>query len=113
MDDLIAKLEAATEGSHWLDRLIDEALGGDFDKPHSFTTSIDAALKLVPEGKAWGVGSIMFDELPPRRAFAANCRREGCITPDTPAYDAVGATPALALCIAALRARQEKEKPNG
>lgn len=74
----------------------------------SYTESIDAALTLVQDGKTWGVGTIIFDELPPRSMFAANCRRPGYIGPETPSYDALGNTPALALCIAALKARRDE-----
>src|SRR5882672_9817280 len=83
MDALLARLESANEGSRELDVAIEIAtqrcdptgyLLGDelhWNEPHEFgstvayeplcqplphyTTSLDAALTLVPEGKEWGV----------------------------------------------------------
>lgn len=56
MDDLIAKLESATEGSRDLDALISVAVpGADFS--FDYTASIDAALTLLPEGMKWGIES--------------------------------------------------------
>ena len=117
MDDLIARLEAATEGSRELDAQIFFALqpeyhgtavskpaygvflrgyGSDGDLPH-YTTSIDAAVTLIEGGNLWHV-----------------CKRER-----SPCYLAAvlqphegfskASTPALALCIAALKARQTDE----
>lgn len=82
-----------------------------------YTASIDAALTLVPEGSWAGLDPIFFDE-PGRVLFdAIICR------PDwsqwTPAGEWIGrkearaATPALALCIAALRARLSQENTDG
>lgn len=69
------------------------------------TRDLQDAVDLVPEGKAWGVGTLRKDVLPkPIRSFAARCRREGYIGPETPEYDADASTPAIALCIAILRA---------
>lgn len=128
---LLDRLQAAETGSPELDRMIADLVltpekpvrlagGPAIDIPMwrypdgsvgtelRFTQSLDAALTLVPEGKSWGVGTIMYDELPPRRAFAANCRREGYIGPETPEVDATAATPALALVIACLRAKEQE-----
>ena len=63
----------------------------------SYTTSIDAALTLLPEGNDW---SLFFDN----GAALAGCQpasEDGCDITDTP-----GATPALALLAAILSARQ-------
>jgi hypothetical protein len=123
MTDLIERLEAATEGSRELDALIHAttlSLGRDYwpdergrvveytglrkilhRAPH-YTTSIDAALTLVPEGWGWSV----------------NDDSEACLTlpgngflSDRGDIELYGrsATPAIALCIAALRARQGRE----
>lgn len=134
MKDLIEKLEAATEGSRELDAEIGAQLGGgvashncsdntrrtygagawftDADNmravliehthhaPH-YTTSLDAALTLVPEGYAW---SLDFDpKLPgkPGRPYYADVTDFS-----THAAKAWSTTPALALCIAALKARE-------
>lgn len=112
--DVVAALEAATEGSEDLDRLIYEAMGAeeffgctyvDSDMP-AFSTSVDAALTLVPKGWYWRAGrTTLFSgwafihqthpdqgELG-KNEFAAN-KEHRC-----------GEwTPALALCLAALRA---------
>lgn len=50
--NLIEQLQAATEGSRGLDRIITEALGADGNHPR-YTTSVDAALTLMPEGWNW------------------------------------------------------------
>lgn len=61
-----------------------------------FTASIDAALTLVPEGVDWGVGHLMGWRY-----------RAGIKFPDLSTFEADDyATPAIALCIAALKARQ-------
>lgn len=126
---LIAKLEAAPGGSRELDELIAKAVGTlpleakfwcfnpedgnaeynwdqtDPDDPRpylaggegiAYTTSIDAALTLVPEG--W---STMLD-INPGEACCTVHDNSGYVS--EPA--ATTKTPALALCIAALRARQ-------
>lgn len=67
-----------------------EDIGKYADIP-AFTASIDAAMSLVPEGAWWWV-----EAQPLGKAFHAGCADE-CV--------ATAATPALALCIAALRAR--------
>lgn len=108
MKDLIAKLESATEGSRELDALIWQALGNPVprrpDWPYhvpapTWTTSIDAALSLVPEGWEW---ALEFNQNNDETAWVATCRMGDpmlFIEPEA-------ATPALALCIAALKARE-------
>lgn len=121
LPDLIAKLEAASEGSRELDgqialvlglapagaqlhRSLDPARGwwvpgkgpfsGDFWLPPHYTTSINAALTLVPDGQAYAVlvyASAAIGE-PPQFG------------------DHEAPPPALALCIAALKARLDAEK---
>lgn len=118
MKDLITRLEAATEGSRDLDAAVHfqdfktaevhkvTTLEGDFweiqedgvrigkvwnlDLPH-YTTSLDAAVSLVPEGCLWSVhhdGMAIFTDQ------------------NLEEYDVDAATPALALCAASLKARQ-------
>jgi hypothetical protein len=93
MSDIIARLETATEGSRELDAEIGRMFGAPRytrNAPNipnqpvwpNYTTSIDAALALVPEGVKWW--SILYE--------AAQ------------AGDDLGNLP-LAICIAALRAR--------
>lgn len=72
--------------------------------PLSFTSSIDAALTLVPEGWTW-----MLDTM--------EGRNEACVHGNGPVPDSAyvtAATPALALCAAALKASAYlKETNNG
>lgn len=69
----------------------------DSDTPPWFTSSIDAALTLVPEGFWWEVTS-PFGEV--RRARASIYTKSNCV-----GY-ARHKTPAIAICIAALEARK-------
>ena len=101
MSGLIANLQAATGPSRMMDHAIAAALGVTTVTPHFYTSSIDAALTLVPEGYFYFLG-------------------KGRLEPDEPLYGAqiiaMGAhdrpigtgehdiSLALALCIAALAA---------
>lgn len=144
LSELIARLEVATEGGPTLDACVDAARYGrtitSHDGPHEdaifyhleryfyarpdgtpgmadappYTTSIDAALTLVPEGCAWvvnwpaykledhigGMGKFKYQSgktfAGVRASFSSHLGSD---------YEAYGATPALALCIAALKAR--------
>jgi hypothetical protein len=146
VEGLVERLEAVTEGSQQLDWDIAKAVGlaivdrystefpaddrGPWyylDTCPEFSSSLDAALTLVPEGWGWymianwiGVGT-------------GNCRQECTVTIRSPdaRYEESGPnqggtyesylvagrdacaiqakTPALALCIAALRARETEE----
>ena len=73
--------------------------------PPRYTTSLDAAAALVPEGFLWSVASYRGDDWKPG-LFCADC------APDDPSAELLcetkAATPALALCAAALRARAEE-----
>lgn len=101
--DLIEKLEAAPEGSRELDeiiavvmdtvKIIQSGAHKLMDFPY-YTFSIDAALTLVPEG--WG---LLMD-------LRKTCRVRLEDGNSKPWIYAI--TPALALCIAALKAREEK-----
>lgn len=111
LDDLIARLEGSTGPDRNLDEAIDrwkhkiEGEPGRILLPFGlvpYTSSIDAALKLVPIDGAWHV-SIWSDGevLVYREAWAAGPSRD-----DDGASDNSGKTPALALCIAALKAHK-------
>ena len=129
MKDLIAKLEAAETGSREFDAEIAEHLGHEitwslggyttdanggptihWKAPHhyagmkepcpSYTTSIDAALTLVPEG--W-TPTIMKWSPGPWGIWVAMSRKTG----HSALSEAAANTEALALCIAALKARDE------
>ncbi len=105
MDDLIARLEAATKGNRKLDYAIYEMVEPDgFRVPADFTTSLDAALTLVAEGMYWavGAGKTRVDE---PLYGAAIYEPQISDDPKTLAQGQTDATPALALCIAALKAR--------
>ncbi len=111
--DLIARLEAAEGPDRGLDAEIARLKGYEVhDKlwvrvtsydghekgalsplPH-YTASIDAALTLVPEGWGWSFGQTPTDE---GVEYHAQVNWEPIVA---------GGTPAIALCIAALKARE-------
>ena len=64
----------------------------------AFTASIDAALTLVPEG--W---QMIYGQDVPERSFRRLSLNKGGFSPY---FQGLAATPALALCAAALRARR-------
>jgi hypothetical protein len=110
---LIARLEAATEGSRELSVNIYETLGlpplygTTIDRLYpDYTTSIDAALSLIPEG--WVVANISQND---NRLWWTSLNRGYRSSYDATAIAGDCATPALALVIAALRARAAGEKP--
>ncbi|WP_311270337.1 hypothetical protein [Sphingobium sp. WCS2017Hpa-17] len=61
-----------------------------------YSGSIDAAITLVPEGASWSMTSALEDEQPCATVLTMESTEHG-----------LAATPALALCAAALRARAE------
>lgn len=99
-DDLIARLEAATGPSFALDCEINKAVGSAAWPPRAYTASIDAALTLVPDDHDWSLHCDNGQAI----AGCAPADPAGCSWADSRA-----ATPALALCIAALRARAGDE----
>ena len=106
-DELIAKLEAAAEGSRELDFEIEavvlQPLSGKGLQPPRYTTSIDAALTLVPNG--WHYQIIKWRcGLGRKKAIEVRLAESGAKYFDEPT--AAANTPALALCIAALKARK-------
>lgn len=101
LHDLAARCESATGPSFALERDIYEALGVPLTRP--YTANIDAALMLVPKGWAWMAGCDAGETF-----FATLCPTdESGIEADM--IDTNAATPALALCAAALRARAQIE----
>lgn len=112
MDDLIARLEKATGPDRDLDHAIDTALLGEWTYyAPEYTASIDAALTLVPNGYRWLVrkhdGSKTWAGGKGAKSFANVYADEH----ESPMYEAWTQTPALALCIAALKARQAMANP--
>jgi len=129
MTDLIARLKAAPEGSRELDGRIAVVINYRFEDVHGrkfkdiiadfgyrnmrttdwdswhvphYTTSLDVALTLVPEGFRW---SIDHDEEIPRepgKPTYADVSQYG--HSNNPVYKGWAATAPLALCIAALLA---------
>ena len=112
MTDLIARLSAATEPSRRLDAEIARTEGwtGFSDywlspsgqqrqfHPPAYTSSIDAALTLVPEGYLWQL----------KRGFEATATVWSVMIDyddQHPVPFGASMRPAIALCIAALRAR--------
>lgn len=98
MDELIERLEKATgpnfalEQDIWCEIFAPDAVAIPLDlKPPSYTASIDAALTLVPKGSTW---DLTFDD------YLIACVGNGH---NTGKHDT---TPAIALCIAALKARK-------
>jgi len=134
---LVARLEAATGPDPHLDAEIEAAIKGALIPSHrcrydvgfpgavrtedrpgtpwysapSYTGSVDAALTLVPDGHRW-----LLDKRPSayfrRDGYRAEVYREAHYyrsdRSDVPMH--WGPTPALALCLAALRARQSREE---
>ena len=126
MNDLIKDLEQATGPSRELDDRIGTAIGLYIERlsdgtllyqrkdhkmwpevPH-YTASLDAALTLVPEGWAWFVQHIG----KPFTTGSARLWIPAQWTQGIPKEQFVNeaATPALALCIAALRAREAQKE---
>lgn len=124
INDLIAELEASTDGSRELDNAVFLAThpdqgttseedeywyaahldedGGPWTLLPFYTTSLDAALTLVPDGWGWTIN---------HDAIAAVYAPK--IEGDDDLADwgsAPNGTPALALCIASLKARQVSEQ---
>jgi len=103
-EQLIAALEAADGARYVLDQAIAKlVLPADILArvvPPPYTASIDAALTLVPEGLRWRVSGVPAAD----KAFAS-CATGSIMDPATKEWDGIHATPAIALCTAALKAR--------
>ena len=106
IDMLVERCEKATGPDRELDAQIGRYFSADFlgyvpDDPQygcaEFTRSLDAAMTLVPEGWFWQVGQ-------GNHAWAAVYKNP---IPPAMRVDPIGATPALALCAAALKARSQ------
>ena len=109
MKDLIAELEAAPEGSEVLDVAICKAIchyGPDDPLWHvlPYSRSLDAALTLVPEG--WNFEGSFTD---PDNDYVIE-GWNGKFAPGGIDVQGSAHTAVLALCIAALRARQAMEQ---
>lgn len=112
LSDLIARLEVAKEGSRELDRAIRDTLGlpamlvppDGGDEAQEYTTSLDAALKLVPEGwkgvtiETTAAGFWLVSLSPVFQTQPVNC----------PCYAAICSTAPLAVCAATMKAREAR-----
>lgn len=69
-----------------------------FEMPKPYTASLDAAMSLLPEGCTWNlsVGRVAIVQV-------TDCTGGPTVAP--PDFEATAATPAIALCAAALKAR--------
>lgn len=115
--DTLAALIERVETTAGPDRDIDFAVAaavGWPDSPHShqharrYTEHLDAAVSLVPEGKFWMVGYGRMRRNEPLGGATIYYGKGLAI--GTMIAEAEAATPALALCAAALRARMESER---
>ena len=94
MKDLLERLRAAMEGDAELDLAIAEAVGwpDGHGAAQLYTRSLDAAVTSVAEGEPWSLRCY-------KDRAAATIGWDGSNVHDAP-------TPALALCMAALMARE-------
>lgn len=108
---LIAALDGASEGSEYLDYLIQRQFG--LMKPvPPYTRSVDAAMLLIPDG--WSIHRLMRRN-DCRGNFAdwlAELYRARDVVLEVPAM-AAGATAPLAICSAALGLRQAMGEDSG
>ena len=108
MEQLIKDLEAASEGSQSLGDRVLLACGVNSDptdlRPDP-TVSMDAALELVPQGWDWSIKTIsQWTTIGPDGYRCEIWKRDYSVTLRQPPRGR--ATPALALCVAVLRAHQ-------
>ena len=114
LEELIERLESAAGMDRALDDAIAQYLGSTFIRDKfstgtwlfgpapQFTSDFNVALRIKPDNCTWAAGDCNEDN----ECWA-------CITPHTepcPDYYGEGATEAIALCIAALKARQQAGK---
>jgi hypothetical protein len=103
LQPLLSRLEKAKEGNWRLDKAVSEKVVGRTyfgGRDQQYTRSVDAALSLVPEGWSWEV----------RKSEFGDCCQANCWNPAGPyprhlVQGRASLSPALALCLAALRAR--------
>lgn len=103
IDELIADLEKATKPCERLDKAIHLIVAPENPHPYHcprYTGSIDQAVTLVPKGASWFIES-----WPPSPTRKVTSDAAVCMGGERYCSDA--STPAIALCIAALKARGE------
>lgn len=114
LSSLIDRIEASEGPDRELDHLIHAECFGfatlnPIDKAQiPYTASLDCAMKLVPEGCGWiaGWGQIRADEPMGGARITRNARFIGHHANYDTIAEAEAATPALALCACALKARE-------
>lgn len=99
---LIGKLEAATAPDRQLDYAIERELPFKSTATPHYTSSIDAALTVIPPEYGWNVNWWGFVQLFRKEDEAAGGAMRGLIVGDQ-------RPPAIALCVAGLRARMAKQ----
>jgi hypothetical protein len=101
---LIERIEKSEGAAFALDKEIHLAIHGmaaNGQIPPAYTAQIERALALLPEGAAWAVTNCK-GGIPENADFSAS---SAAISVNGGEYRANAATPALALCAAALKAR--------
>jgi hypothetical protein len=101
LQSLLSRLEKAQEGNWRLDKAISEKVVGRTyfgGLDQRFSRSVDAALSLVPEG-------LMVSMTIGHGQAVANVKTGSILNPETREWPGYAKTPALALVVAALRAR--------
>jgi hypothetical protein len=109
LSKLVAALEAAAEGSEYLDYAIQRQFA--LMKPvPAYTSSVDAAMSLLPDG--WSIHRLCHrhDCRGNFGGWFAELYRASDAVIEQPA-NSLGATAALALCVAAMRARHGEIVP--
>jgi hypothetical protein len=111
LEKIIAALEKANGPSEELDRGIASTLNSSQDKIFwavlDYTSSLDAALTLVPNTFPYWMVERRDTPLGPMTAEAVVHNNLLFMSGKRVSFDVWGHTPALALCIAALKARQD------
>jgi hypothetical protein len=103
---LLALLEAAKDGSDYLDHAVARELGLRARPVPAVTRSLDAALRLLPEGWVMHrLGQVSDCRGGTRGWVAEICRTRDCVIPFPP--DRTAHTAPLALCMSVLRSRAE------
>ena len=110
MSALITRLEAAGAGSIELDVAIWDAMGGwSVSHPPAYSSSLDAALALAERVLPDWAWEIRLDRGGASVQTAPAWWMEGLAAPDEGGVSCDGKTPALALCIAILKAKAQGE----